>query len=139
MVEIELAEACIRLRAEIEALRVANDQLITTIQRTAFARGRALAEISANSGQQIDALRARVERYEDALRAVLFQILSRHPAPWHVEQDWTYEVITQDGLCVAKCSTPEGAGLIAVMAQAIETDAAEDAETILARAALENK
>lgn len=43
--------------------------------------------------------------HAELLREVLFQQTLQHPLPWHVESDWTEEVITSDGYCIAKCRT----------------------------------
>ncbi len=32
----------------------------------------------------------------------LCDLTTRHPLPWHVDQDWTFEVIASDGQCVGQ-------------------------------------
>jgi hypothetical protein len=43
--------------------------------------------------------------HAELLGDVLFQQTLQHPLPWRVESDWTEEVITSDGYCIAKCRT----------------------------------
>lgn len=51
----------------------------------------------------------------DLLESVLFQQALQHPLPWRIESDWTEEVITSDGYCIAKCRTvKEAVSIIAV-------------------------
>lgn len=53
--------------------------------------------------------------HAELLGEVLFQQALRHPLPWRVESDWTEEVITSDGYCIAKCRTQaEAQAIIAV-------------------------
>jgi hypothetical protein len=33
---------------------------------------------------------------------LLRALLARHPLPWTIDQDWTWEVIAADGTCIAK-------------------------------------
>lgn len=41
-------------------------------------------------------------RYDIDIPA-LVETQQAHPAPWHIEHDWTVEVIASDGFTVAKC------------------------------------
>lgn len=54
--------------------------------------------------------------HAELLGEVLFQQALRHPLPWRVESDWTEEVITSDGYCIAKCRTRAEAQAIIVVA-----------------------
>lgn len=65
---------------------------------------------------QTDPLPRPIER-ADLLESVLFQQALRHPLPWHINSDWTEEVITSDGYCIAKCQTVEEA--VSIIAVAI--------------------
>jgi stress response protein YsnF len=60
---------------------------------------------------------------EQACQSILKPILTAHPLPWRVEQDWTHEVIAADGYTVAKCMTASEAQLIVVEAVNVDRDA----------------
>jgi hypothetical protein len=62
----------------------------------------------------------------DLLERVLFQQTLQHQLPWRVESDWTEEVITSDGYCIAKCQTLEEAVSIIAVAMVAAGRAASD-------------
>ena len=41
------------------------------------------------------------------------QVWIQHPLPWHLEHDWTTEVVASDGYIVAKCSEQDALKVIA--------------------------
>lgn len=63
--------------------------------------------------------------FRDIAEAVVFQQMLRHPLPWRVEHDWTYEVTAQSGHIIAKCMTEEAAERIIAFAQSIMSELVE--------------
>jgi hypothetical protein len=51
--------------------------------------------------------------------ARLQTIVAAHPLPWVIERDWTWEVIAQDGTCVAKKRTHEDAAAFVAIAEGL--------------------
>jgi hypothetical protein len=64
------------------------------------------------------------------LRLVFETQLRRHPLPWRVERDWTFEVKSLDHAIIAKCMTHEQATAIISLAEEIKASrsALEDIE-----------
>lgn len=52
-------------------------------------------------------------------------IVAKHPLPWIIDRDWTYEVIASDGACVAKKMTYESAAAFIATATALSKLAGE--------------
>jgi len=46
-------------------------------------------------------------------------LIARHPLPWTIDRDWTYEVIATDGACVAKKMTYEAAVAFVTTAESV--------------------
>jgi len=64
------------------------------------------------------------------LREVFFQVLLVHPLPWKVERDWTYEVIANDGVIVAKCKSNEDAETVIEFAKEFKAKLDADGEKV---------
>lgn len=91
----------------------------TTTTRTVESIARMEARIA-------ELIRERDEAAQVA-RDVVFRRMLEHPLPWHVERDWTHEVIAADGAIVAKCSGDARAAAVIALAERIraELDATE--------------
>jgi hypothetical protein len=53
-------------------------------------------------------------------KELLFRQMMKHPLPWKVEQDWTWEVIAADGACIAKFQTWSDAQVMVSAAEALQ-------------------
>lgn len=60
--------------------------------------------------------------YPAITRLLMYVTLDRHPLPWRVERDWTYEVLDVAGAVVVKCPTPEIAADVVAEAERIDAD-----------------
>lgn len=53
-------------------------------------------------------------------KELLFRQLMKHPLPWKIDQDWTWEVIAADGACLAKFIYPHQAEEMVSAAEALQ-------------------
>lgn len=53
-------------------------------------------------------------------RELLYRQIKKHPLPWKVDQDWTWEVIAADGTCLAKFQTCSQAEEMVAAAEALQ-------------------
>jgi hypothetical protein len=53
-------------------------------------------------------------------KELLFRQLMKHPLPWKVDQDWTWEVLAADGACIAKFQTCHQAEEMIAAAEALQ-------------------
>ena len=51
--------------------------------------------------------------------------MRKHPLPWRIDRDWTWEVIASDGHTVAKCMRPEQARAVVAQAEQIAASGIE--------------
>ena len=58
--------------------------------------------------------------YERMAWYLVSEFLLKHPLPWHIEQDWTLEVIDSNGNIVIKCMSYADAQ--AIVDEAIRLD-----------------
>lgn len=53
-------------------------------------------------------------------RELLFRQLMKHPLPWTVDQDWTFEVLDSKGACIAKFQRSDQAEEMIAAAEALQ-------------------
>lgn len=70
-----------------------------------------------------------------ALKAALHHLLRDtiigHPLPWHIVEDWTFEVVAADGKIVAKCMLREEADALIAEASRLDNEAKETERQVL--------
>ena len=47
--------------------------------------------------------------YRNLVKNLLMPLVTKHPGPWVIDQDWTLEVVAADGATVASHLTPDEA------------------------------
>lgn len=72
----------------------------------------------ANDPEALEALE-RVNARRWLLENFVRNLVQRYPLPWHIDRDWTVEVLTRKGACVAKCQTAVQADELISMAEKI--------------------
>ena len=56
------------------------------------------------------------------LEQLVDRLLDRHPLPWHIDHDWTVEVLTKKNDVVMKCMTTSHAEALIALAEQIAKD-----------------
>lgn len=81
-------------------------------------------------------LPARMPKWTEEL---LSQVLYRYSLPWHVEQDWTWEVIAANGTCIAKFQKPSQAEEMIRAAEALKADLDKGREELKAMGLIDDQ
>lgn len=131
-----------RRRLAASATKLPDDAMIRLIDRmhdagvvSAEAYGRMLASpASTDPNHQIDHLRAllsiaisHVENLSGStspphgwlLKRLVARLVAQYPLPWHVDVDWTVEVLTEKGDCVMKCMDDEQVNALITLAEQV--------------------
>ncbi len=56
----------------------------------------------------------------NAQRSLVYNLMLKHPLPWHIEFGWTAEVVDACGATVIKCMHADEAGEIVTLASELD-------------------